>query len=361
MDVLKAVEGVGGGAEALEVDVERLGGDEVGAAGAGEAEAGLDGAVADGSLRVGGEDHVAAEAGVATEKDEAGLAERDIAPFAVKVDGNLAEGGGAAEGAFELNGAGVGDVGVGAGGVGLNAEMPLLGVGEPEGEVGVSEGEGGFFLVELEVEAGAGGFDVGEAGGGAGVFLGGGGGLDVGGLEEDALEVPLAVGEVDEVDAGVGEADGGELDRRRQRELMRRVARTELARMMGSEPKAGSSPTTRFSMVKPGSGRRLRVTLSRWTGRPRLWLMLVAMRRWIAVDADQRREKNEEKDHQGRNERGREGGGGCGCLETAGRLRRRLRRTRRLDPFAAWTGSQLQFSVVSIGRESFGFEGLTEN
>src|SRR5258708_2711149 len=100
----------------------------------------------------------------------------------------------------------------GAGGAGLDAEMPLLGVGEPEGEVGLVEGEGRFFVVELEVEAGAGGFDVGEARGGAGVFLGGGRGFDVGGVEEDALEVPLAVGEVDEIDAGVGEADGGELD-----------------------------------------------------------------------------------------------------------------------------------------------------
>ena len=45
--------------------------------------------------------------------------------------------------------------------------------------------------------------------------------------------------------------------RRRQSELMRRVARTELARMMGSEPKAGSSSTTKFSRVKPGSGQEI--------------------------------------------------------------------------------------------------------
>ena len=67
-------------------------------------------------------------------------------------------------------------------------------------------------MVELEVETGAGGFDVGEAGRGAGFLLGGGCGGDVGGVEEDAFDVPFAVGEVDEVDAGVGEADGGELD-----------------------------------------------------------------------------------------------------------------------------------------------------
>jgi hypothetical protein len=60
--------------------------------------------------------------------------------------------------------------------------MPLLGVGEPEGEIGVGEGEWGFFVVELEVEAGSGGFDVGEAGRGAGLFLGGGCSVDMGGV-----------------------------------------------------------------------------------------------------------------------------------------------------------------------------------
>ena len=165
MDVLESVEVAGGGAEALEVDVEGLVGDEVGAAGAGELEAGLEGAVADGALRVGGKGHLAAEAGIATEEDKACLAERDVAPFAAEADGDFSERGCGAEGALELNGAGVGDVGVGADGTGLEAEMPLLGLGEPEGEVGVGEGEGSFFLVELEVEAGAGGFDVGEAAG----------------------------------------------------------------------------------------------------------------------------------------------------------------------------------------------------
>ena len=47
MDVLKAVEVADGGAEALEIDVKRLGRDEVGAAGIGELEVGLEGAVAD--------------------------------------------------------------------------------------------------------------------------------------------------------------------------------------------------------------------------------------------------------------------------------------------------------------------------
>ena len=72
--------------------------------------------------------------------------------------------------------------------------------------------KGVFSWPQFEIEAGAGGFDVGEAWRGAGLLLGGGSGADVRGLEEDAFEVPLAVGDVDEVDAGVGEADGGELD-----------------------------------------------------------------------------------------------------------------------------------------------------
>ena len=70
--------------------------------------------------------------------------------------------------------------------------MPLLRVREPEGEVGVGEGDGGLLAVEFEVEAGAGGFDVGEARGGAGLPLRGGSGGDVGGVEENAFEVPLS-------------------------------------------------------------------------------------------------------------------------------------------------------------------------
>ena len=62
--------------------------------------------------------------------------------------------------------------------------------------------KGVFSCAELEVEAGAGGFDVGEAAGGAGEGLGSGCSLDARGLEEQALDVPVAVGGADEVDAG---------------------------------------------------------------------------------------------------------------------------------------------------------------
>ncbi len=141
--------------------------------------------------------------------------------------------------------------------------MPLLRVGEPEGEFGVGEGDGGLFVIELEIEAGSGGFDVGEPWGGA-AFSARWRGFDVSSVKEDALEIPFAVGEMDEVDAvGSLKLMVENSTRRRQRELMRRVARTEAARMTGSEPKAGSSSTTKFSRVKPGSGRRLRLTLPR--------------------------------------------------------------------------------------------------
>ncbi len=96
--------------------------------------------------------------------------------------------------------------------MGLEAEVPFLRLGEPEGEVGIGQGDRGFFLIELEVQASAGGFDVGEAWCGAGLLLGCGGSVDVGGVEENALEVPLPCCGMDEVDAGLVEADGGELD-----------------------------------------------------------------------------------------------------------------------------------------------------
>src|SRR5580698_51248 len=53
----------------------------------------------------------------------------------------------------------------------------------------------------------------------------------------------------------------------------------DLAFRPGAPPKAGSSSTTRFCRLKPGKGSRFIVTLSKCTGRPRLALMLVAMRR----------------------------------------------------------------------------------
>jgi hypothetical protein len=174
---------------------------------------GLNGAVAYGSLSVGRDGHIPAEAGIVAEENETGLTQGNVAPLAIEAEGNFAERGCAAKRAFKLNGAGVGDVRVGAGGVTLQAKPPLLRVREPESEVGVGEGEGSFLVIELEVETRAGSFDVGKARSEAGSFLGGGGGIDVGRVKEDAFEVPFPFRGVDEIDAGlVGEADVGKLD-----------------------------------------------------------------------------------------------------------------------------------------------------
>jgi len=125
---------------------------------------------------------------------------------------------GAADGSFELEFTCIRGVGVGPGGLCLKADVPLLGRGQPEGEVGVGEGVGHLFVAELEVDAGAGGFYVGEARGGAGLALVGGGGVGVRGLHEDVLQVPAALGVAHDVETGAGavfvdlEADGGDLD-----------------------------------------------------------------------------------------------------------------------------------------------------
>ena len=96
--------------------------------------------------------------------------------------------------------------------MGLQPEMPLPRLGQPQGKVGIGEGEGSLLLAELQIQAGAGGLDVGEARGRAGKTLGGGRSLDVRGLQQQAFDVPPAVGQVDEVYAGLGERDFGELD-----------------------------------------------------------------------------------------------------------------------------------------------------
>jgi len=159
-----------------------------------------------------------------------------------------------AEGGFDAEGAGVGWVGVGADGVRFETEAPLVRLRQPEGEVGVGEREGSFDLVELEVQARAGGLDVGEAGRGADELLGCGRCvcLGTGGLKDKALQIPVAIGGADEVNAGSVSEMRENSTRRPQSELMRRLARTSPARRMGSEPKAGSSSTTKFSSVRPG-------------------------------------------------------------------------------------------------------------
>jgi len=90
-NIFEGVEVAGGCAEALQINIHRLRGNEVGAAGTGEAKAGLYLAAADSALSVGGEDHVATESSVAAKEEAADCAERSVAPGAAQADRDLAE------------------------------------------------------------------------------------------------------------------------------------------------------------------------------------------------------------------------------------------------------------------------------
>ncbi len=222
LDVGEGVEEVQGDGAAAGIDGEQAGRDEVGAAGVAELDFGCDGVVAEGPEQVDAEGELSTQAGVARGDEAAEASELDVLPGGMEVDGEVGQrggegvcgGGGLAEGGFDAEGAGVGWVGVGADGVRFETEAPLVRLRQPEGEVGVGEREGSFDLVELEVQARAGGLDVGEAGRGADELLGCGRCvcLGTGGLKDKALQIPVAIGGADEVNAGVGQRDAGELD-----------------------------------------------------------------------------------------------------------------------------------------------------
>jgi hypothetical protein len=177
--------------------------------------------------------------------------------------------------------------------------VPLLGVGKPEGEVGLGDGEGGLFMIELQVEAGAGGFDVGEARGGTGISLGGRGGVDVGGVEEDALEVPLAIGEMDEIDAGVGEADGGELDAAAPEGADAKGGTDGVGADNGFGAKGGVFVNDEIFEDEAGEGEEVEADFVEMNGAAEAVADAVGDALLIAIDADERREKDEEKDRQG--------------------------------------------------------------
>ncbi len=298
VNVFEGVEVGGGRGETLDVGFEGLGGDEFGSAATGDLDASLDGTVADGPLGVGGEGEVAAEVGVAAEEQKTGLAEGHVSPDALQAEGDLVERAGAAKGAFEGEDAGVGGVGVSAGGMGAEAEAPLLGVGEPEGEVGVGEGDRGFFGAEFEVETGSGGFDIGKARGGAGFFLDGGGGIDVGGVEEDAVEVPFAGGEIDEVDAGVGEADGGELEAAAPEGGDAEGGVDGVGADDGLVAEGGVFVDDEVFKGQAGEREEIEGDLVEVDGAAKAFADAVGDAALVAVETDQRRKQNEEKDDQ---------------------------------------------------------------
>ena len=104
------------------------------------------------------------------------------------------------------------EVEVGAHGLGFDAETPFVRLVEPDGYIGVEEGEGELFVSLLEVDPGVGALDVGEAKGGAGARLGRGRDFSLRGLDEYGVEVPMALGVADEVEAGLVEADAADLE-----------------------------------------------------------------------------------------------------------------------------------------------------
>ena len=153
---------------------------------------------------------------------------------------------------------------------------------------------------------------------------------------EDAFEVPLPLARWTRLTLRVGETDSGELDAAAQNCMMRRVARTELARMTGSERSRDLPSTTKIFEGEAGRrGRRLRLTLSRWTGAAETVADAIGDAALIAVDADQRWEKDGEG-LQGPRWRGREGGGGCGCLSRRGVRIDGFAVLVELGPFSAW-------------------------
>jgi hypothetical protein len=178
--------------------------------------------------------------------------------------------------------------------------VPLLGIRKPEREVRVREGEGSLFLVELEVYAGAGGFDVRKARGSTGSFLGGGGGVDVGGVEEDALDVPLSIGEVDEIDARVGEADGGELDAAPPEGTDAKGGADRVGADDGLGAEGGIFIYDKVFEGEAREGEEVKADFVEMDGAAETVADAVRDASLIAIEADERWEKNEEKNSKGR-------------------------------------------------------------
>ncbi len=333
--VLKAVEVSGSSAETLQIDVERLGRDEVCTSSAGELKPRLDGTVADGPLRVRGEGHVAAETSVTAKEEQACLAERYVAPLALEAERNLAKRSCAAKCTFDLNDAGVGGVRVGAPGMAPKAEVPLLRVREPEREVSVCERDRRLFVVEFEIEARAGRFNVRKTRGRAGLFLGSRRSVDVSSVEQDALEVPFAGRGVDKVDARFGEADGRELDPAPPKRANAKGGTNGVGADDRLGAKGGIFIDDEIFEGKAGERQEIQTHLVEVDRPAEARTDAVGNASLIAIDADKGREEDEEKDHPAPRGTNKEGGEGRGCSETEQRLGRRLHPARRLGPFPA--------------------------
>ncbi len=130
-----------------DIDRERAERSELLTVGVVDAKAGICVEVVDVAGEVGLGAQEAAPAAVLAEEHTAHLAQRRLVPLGMELDGDLIEGGGAVNRAFDADQAGVGEieVEVGSRGLRLKAKLPLVGLGEPDGEVGVEKGEGLFF------------------------------------------------------------------------------------------------------------------------------------------------------------------------------------------------------------------------
>ena len=180
---------------AVGVEVQGSGGRKLGAMNAGGAQPGLDLGRIGGAVQMQFAGEVAAPAGVGAEEQAGELAELRLAPFQVEMHRHLAQFGRAAHAGFQPDDAGVGLVqaDVGAGGLAAQADAPVAGILLPEGEIGVEQRKGQLFHAVLDVDAGVGGFQVGQRRSCVRAPLPAPGcGLRGGGAEE-RIEIPAAV------------------------------------------------------------------------------------------------------------------------------------------------------------------------
>ena len=323
LDVGEGVEEVQGDGAAAGIDPEQAGRDEVGAAGVAELDFGCDGVVAEGPDEVDAEGELSTQACVARGDEAAEASELDVLPGGMEVDGEVGQrggegvcGGGLAEGGFDAEGAGVGWAGVGADGVGFETEAPLVRPRQPEGEVGIGEREGGLLLVEFEVQARAGGLDVWEAGRGAGELLGCGRCVCLGarGLKHKALQVPVAIGGADEVDAGVGQDDAGELDVFAPERAEAKVCANLAGAQDGLGAEGGVLIDHEVLQRDAGDGQQIEADPVEVDGAAERGADVARDAALVAADVDVRRQKREQKKREDGTENGDEPAAGWNRL-----------------------------------------------
>jgi hypothetical protein len=120
----------------------------------------------------------------------------------------------------------------------------------------------------------------------------------VGGVEEDALKVPLAVGEVDEIDAGVSEADGGELDAAAPERGDAEGGADGVGADDGFGAECGVFLDDQIFKDEAGKWEEVEADFVEMDGAAEAVADAVGDALLIAIDADERRKQDEEKDRQ---------------------------------------------------------------